>query len=206
MNRNEWELDDASFTALMAALHPDRGEAGAVYEGLRRRLIRFFTLHGTASPEELADEAFNRLARKLAQGEEIRQASQYLVGVARILLHEERSRMQREQRALRQGVPADNPSEDDDIARATVESCLDLLSAPSRDLIRRYYGAEGRARIETRRKMAEEFGISLNALRNRALRIREELENCAKKRLDPYPKQDIRRKNLSNTQRPKFRT
>ena len=42
---------------------PDRETASREYERLRLRLIRFFSLHRIIRAEDLADEAFNRLAR-----------------------------------------------------------------------------------------------------------------------------------------------
>jgi DNA-directed RNA polymerase specialized sigma24 family protein len=52
-----------------------------------------------------------------------------------------------------------------------VERCLSTLPESSRDLIARYYCGE-------RAALAGELGISLNTLRNRALRIREKLYEC----------------------------
>ena len=88
--RERWTIDTASFDALLAALDPDRTAASAEYERVRRRMIRFFTIHQARSPEDLSDTAFNRLARRIAEGEEIRNARQYLSGIARILLLEDR--------------------------------------------------------------------------------------------------------------------
>ena len=49
--------------------------------------------------------------------------------------------------------------------------------ADRRELIERYY-------LEDRNALARSLGISMNALRNRALRIREELFNCAMRERD----------------------
>jgi hypothetical protein len=53
------------------------------------------------------------------------------------------------------------------------------LPAAQRELIEKYYGTDGRNQIESRKQLAEEHKISLNALRNRAMRIRIELEERA---------------------------
>ena len=50
----------------------------------------------------------------------------------------------------------------------SIERCLAALPESSRELIERYYTGE-------RAALARELGISLNTLRNRALRIREKL-------------------------------
>src|SRR6202789_3826872 len=94
-------MDGAAFDALLAALSPDRAVAGAEYERIRSRLIRFFAIHQARSPEDLTDTAFNRIARRIAEGEEIRNAGQYLSGIARMLLLEDRYKRRQEEHALR---------------------------------------------------------------------------------------------------------
>jgi hypothetical protein len=45
-------------------------------------------------------------------------------------------------------------------------------------MIKHYYTADKRAKIDLRQQLAVEFGVSLNTLRVRALRIREKLQAC----------------------------
>jgi hypothetical protein len=45
-------------------------------------------------------------------------------------------------------------------------------------MIEQYYAANKRAKIDLRKRIAAEFGISLSTLRLRALRIREKLQGC----------------------------
>jgi len=52
------------------------------------------------------------------------------------------------------------------------------LNADSRELIVQYYQEEKKAKIDTRRKLAADLGIDLNALRVRAHRIRFALQRC----------------------------
>ncbi len=192
------ELDRASFDAMLAALDPDRDRAGQEYERLRNRLILFFRLHRAAGADDLADEAFNRLARKISQGEAIRGIASYLIGIARMLCHEERRRLGAEG-ALATGLSllSGGAGGSADLLVA-IEGCLKRLPGGEAGLIERYYSAESRARIETRKKMAEEMGISLNALRNRALRVRQEVEDCVRKQLELPNRPDIRPWNASN--------
>ena len=180
--RERWTMDGAAFDALLAALSPDRVVAGAEYERIRSRLIRFFSIHQARSPEDLADTAFNRIARRIADGEEIRNARQYLSGIARILLFEDRERRRQEEHVLRMVANASDARSDEELADA-LEACLETLPAGARDLLARYYSADGRKRIALRQQMAEEMGMELNALRNRALRLRERLEECVQKRM-----------------------
>jgi DNA-directed RNA polymerase specialized sigma24 family protein len=56
-----------------------------------------------------------------------------------------------------------------------MQGCLDVLPSDRRELIELYY-------TEDRAGLARKIGISLNALRNRAMRIREELFRCMSQR------------------------
>jgi DNA-directed RNA polymerase specialized sigma24 family protein len=55
------------------------------------------------------------------------------------------------------------------------------LSDENRELVLRYYQADGRKKIEERKLLAEELGIAPNALRIRAYRIRAALQKCLEK-------------------------
>jgi len=59
-----------------------------------------------------------------------------------------------------------------------LDKCLDKLKANSRRMIEHYYAADKQAKIDLRKQLAAEFGVSLNTLRLRALRIREKLQIC----------------------------
>jgi DNA-directed RNA polymerase specialized sigma24 family protein len=59
-----------------------------------------------------------------------------------------------------------------------LERCLQDLSAEHRELIAAYYQGETSVKISNRKELAVRLGIPMNALRIRALRIRERLEAC----------------------------
>ena len=181
--RKPWIIDAASFEGLLAALSPDRAMASAEYERLRRRLIRFFSIQQAQSPEDLADTAFNRIARRIAEGEEIRSAIQYLSGIARMLLLEDRYKRRQEENALRTLANTRDVVNPDDELPDALDACLGSLASGSRELLQRYYSAEGRRRIALRQEMADEMGMELNALRNRLLRLRDKLEECIQRRM-----------------------
>ncbi|HVG38146.1 MAG TPA: hypothetical protein VM870_02595, partial [Pyrinomonadaceae bacterium] len=61
-----------------------------------------------------------------------------------------------------------------------LERCLQSLEPERRELILQYYGGERRAKIEGRRRLAERYGASVNALSIRACRIRQQLEKCVR--------------------------
>ena len=181
------ELTQEAFDKLLARLSADREEAGEKYQELRGRLVRFFEWQGCPSPEDHADEAINRLAYKVARGEEIRDLSHYSFGVARMLLLEIRKEQEKERRALCQLPVAQTGPDETDSAEAELEclrQCLQSLSPDNRQLLMQYYRGEKGAKIENRRGLAEQMRIPLNTLRMRALRLREKLEACALKCLN----------------------
>jgi len=178
--------NDSAFGALLSRLAADGGDAAA-YEALRRRLIQFFRLHVPADADDLADVVLDRLARRIHEGIDVASVPSYALGIARMVLHEARAKSAR--RHLAEADPTLVPDEDaSDEARdlesvlAALRACLDAAGASARQLILTYYGGDGSARIATRKRLADEHRISLNALRNRALRLRDALEECVRRR------------------------
>lgn len=167
----------SAFDQLLAAFHADREQAGRAYEEMRQRLVKFFSWEGCLHPEEWADEVLNRVARKLEAGEAIASVTAYAAGVARLALKEALRKQQRS-RPL-EGEFAVMPVELPDQRLAEcLTRCLSELPVDGRKLIVDYYQGDAGGRIRQRQAMAERLGISLNSLRNRALRLRDRLEKC----------------------------
>jgi DNA-directed RNA polymerase specialized sigma24 family protein len=180
---------DGPFAMGLARLAADGGDAAA-YESLRRRLIQFFRLHVPAEADDLADVVLDRLARRIHEGIDVASVPSYALGIARMVLHEARAKASR--RHLVETDPTLLPDEDraDEAIElehvlAALRACLDAAGTTARRLILTYYGGDGAIRIATRKRLADECAISLNALRNRALRLRDALEECVRKRTDP---------------------
>jgi DNA-directed RNA polymerase specialized sigma24 family protein len=174
-------LTAEAFTNLLARLGPDAERAGSAYESLRRALVSFFTWRGAATPEECADETLDRLATRLSEGAPVEDVPRFTHGIARLVLLEHWRRPDA-RRAPLEEVGPDRPlgasATDDDALRECLDRCLGGLPPEGRDLILKYYVAEGRPRIDNRRALAHAFGISENALRSRAQRLRDGLERC----------------------------
>jgi DNA-directed RNA polymerase specialized sigma24 family protein len=174
-------LDERSLQRLLAALDRDPARASERYEALRLRLVRVFTWERQADAESLADQAMDRVARRVDEGVELADVAAYAHRVAELILLETRRAAQRRQAALDAHArlsPPDRSSAAVERRHACLEACLSRLQPDQRDLILRYYTADGRARIEQREALAKAHGIPLGALRNRALRLREKLEAC----------------------------
>ncbi len=171
--------DSADFNELLNWLHPDREQAGRKYEDIRRRLIRIFIHRGCALAEDMADETIIRVVRKVREVRANFNPSDdpalYFYGVGRNVYREYLKR-----RPDPAPPPPDNETDDDEETPEykCLEKCLGHLSARNRELILEYYGDLEGAKIERRKKLAEHFGMALNALRIRAHRIRLELKRC----------------------------
>lgn len=174
MNK-KWVMSHESFEALLCWLDPDREQAGIKYEQIRSGLINFFTGRGHCEAEDLADETINRVISRLHEvsNQVTGERSRYFFGVARKVQLE----------YLRRRIPqAPQQSATDstqvEFEYRCLEECIAKLSPENRELVMRYYEADGRAKIEQRKKLAEELGIAPNALRIRAYRIRAALQKC----------------------------
>jgi len=177
----------SAFEALLLRLAADGGPPAPVYERLRTRLIALFRLHLPIDAETLADEALERLGRRLGEGVEVEHVTAYLHGIARLLLLEAKARPLDRRAGLveLEQLAAPEPDEDEDPeAWTALRGCLAKLGAESAALILDYYSVDDEgSRIRARQQLAERHGVNLNALRNRALRLRAALETCVRREL-----------------------
>ena len=179
--RRKWTLTQEAFDKLLIALGDNRDSGGEKYLEIRGNLTRFFEWRGCPFPEDHADETFNRMAKKVAEGEEIHNPQGYAMGIARLLLLEIVKGRQKEQTALAELGQASEiyEEQDDGENRLTcLRSCLEGLSSDNRELILQYYQGEKGEKIQNRKKLLERLGIPVNTLRMRALRLRERLQGC----------------------------
>src|ERR1041384_6721175 len=111
----KWTLTQEAFDKLLIALGGDRESGSEKYLEIRNNLTRFFEWRGCSFPEDHADETFNRIAKKLDEGEQILNPPGYAMGVARLLLLEILKSRQREQSALNEiGTAGETYVADDD--------------------------------------------------------------------------------------------
>jgi len=178
-----WTLDARAFELLLAALAPQREAAAVRYEELRVRLIRVLRWERTSDPEALADEAFTRLARRLAEGEPVADVPAYLNGIARFLVKEDMAQRQRTVPIEGDLAARESSAAETERAHAALDRCLASMDPDQRVLLIDYYEGDQMMRIRNRQKQAAVLGLALNALRNRALRLREKLEACVRGQL-----------------------
>lgn len=175
-----WELTPEAFDRLLGRFSLDRDTAAQEYERVRRMLLNFFGWRGCESPGEEADETFDRVARKLAEGEPVEHIHRYIYGVARRVFSESAKRRERERTMLAQvrAVPVRGSRRLNEDRSACLDACLPRLSPEDRMLLAEYYEGPGNVYQEGRRRLAERLGISYGALRVRAHRARVEIEGC----------------------------
>jgi DNA-directed RNA polymerase specialized sigma24 family protein len=170
-------LTPESFDCLLGALGPEREAAGERYEVLRRRLLIFFAARGAAPAEELADEALDRAARRVAEGVALEPSIEsYVLGIARNVVREQWKRP----RAIEVDwarMAAEAPSVEDPRA-VCLDECLRGLAPQSRQWVERFYSHQGGEKIRARESLAADLGIDANALRVRLHRIRTKLAEC----------------------------
>lgn len=176
-------LTAQAFTKLLESLGEDREKAGEKYEDLRRTLSRFFEWRSTPFPEEQTDETFNRVAKKLDEGVEIKNIGAYCYEVARLVCLESLKGRDSRRTAIEEikliAPSVDANDIDEKEQRLTcLDDCLRALPTDSHELITEYYCDEKRGKIDRRKALAERLGLRRDALANRAQRVRDKLEQC----------------------------
>jgi len=183
----DWQPSPEAWDKFLTLLDADVERAGEKYKGIQRKLITFFECRKCLEAERLADVSINRVIRRYSEGEDIRNPMGYLYGVAKIVFLEYLA----EQRQQQEGhdylthteeLTSEQPgADDDDDLHICFDGCMAELQAVDRKFIKQYYEELRRKKIDTRKSMAKELGISSNAVALRAFHIRERLRKCINK-------------------------
>ena len=198
VQKKDWSLTAHVFHRLLTWLDEGTNSDGQRYLEMRRRLVVYFDRKNCSAPDELADETLNRVARRLDEEDVIESETpaRYCYIVARFVFMEH-LRGAQQANALRDEMwraslgndlvlsGADNDQGIKDKMLNCLEQCGDKLEPLNRVVIIRYYFGKGRVKIENRRALAEELGITQNALTIRACRIRDKLEDCVRRCVGP---------------------
>jgi len=165
-------------------------DPGWKYEHIHQSLVKVFSWNGCRDPEDLADDAIDRVTRKVPEimvnysGD----PALYFYGVAKKMVQECRRQgiLSIELQSLESHLSAGNNHQtgnSDEIDRKfeCLEKCIQELPHESRELILNYYQHEKRAKIDFRRQIAEKMGIDVESLRLKAFRIRGSLHKCIEK-------------------------
>ncbi|HEY9405057.1 MAG TPA: sigma-70 family RNA polymerase sigma factor [Pyrinomonadaceae bacterium] len=176
------------FDELLDWLDPaDRARAGEKYETIRLSLIKILTWGGCVDAEDMADEAFNRVAGRVLELKKTYKGDPalYFYGVAKMLIKEcrrnslthvplEEAGEPEAPRVEEIGKEEESPPRE----RGCLRHCLEQLNPRDRELILAYYAKDKQAKIDHRKELARRLGVMSNALRVRVYRIRGALEDC----------------------------
>jgi DNA-directed RNA polymerase specialized sigma24 family protein len=193
--KKDWKLSAGAFQQFLKWLDGGVDSGGESYLEMRRRLVFYFDRRNCASPDDLADETLNRVARRLEEEGAITDASpaHYCYIVAKfVFLEAVRSPETRKtnvddltpsaqavSRLAVSGLP-DAEAVAKERRLNCLEACLRKLQTGDQELILEYYQGEQRAKIDRRSQLAERLGLTTNALTIRACRIRAKMELCVK--------------------------
>jgi DNA-directed RNA polymerase specialized sigma24 family protein len=173
------------YDSLLTWLSPDRSEAVAKFQRIRVDLIRIVASRGCPVPEDLADEAIERVARKVPQiaVDYVGDPALYFHAVVRNV-HREYIRRRKPSSLEREPGTARDEDETAESHSRCLDQCLKTISAADQALILDYYSQDRADKIARRKAIATEIGVGLNALRIRAYRIRERLFQCVTRCLE----------------------
>lgn len=189
--KKNWVLSSAAFQGFLEWLDEGTNSDGKKYLEMRQKLLNYFDRKNCRNPDELAEETLNRVTRRLEEEgkietetpakfcyitarfvfmESLRDASKSEISIDEVI-YNQRDKSSGEKQA----------KDEKEKLLQCLEECANKLEDVNRDLIFRYYYGKEREKIENRRALAEELGLTVNALSIRACRIRGKLEDCVKK-------------------------
>ena len=172
------DLTKERFDRLLEWLDADREAAALKYERIRLRMIRIFTSRGCCDAETLVDESVDRVAGKIdwLVPNYVGDPILYFYGVGQNVYKE----FVRKKARPDLSPPAWEPPDFDEREQQfdCLDECMRQLPEDNSNLVMKYYEGEKQAKISNRKQLAAEFGITLDALRIRAHRIRRELRKC----------------------------
>ncbi|MEJ7708610.1 MAG: hypothetical protein WKF84_01840 [Pyrinomonadaceae bacterium] len=193
--KKDWPLTENAFGRLLGWLDDGVDSSGERYLETRRRLVAYFDRKNCLSPDDLADETLNRVARRLEEEGSITNTApgRYCYIVAKFVFLEYLRGAERDQVSLDNMFGSYHPArnlaaafeaetqDDKEKMLDCLERCLQNLEPDNRELIFRYYEGEQSGKIKNRRGLAAQLKLTVNALSIRACRIRSRLEACVSK-------------------------
>lgn len=179
-------ITDSPFHILLNRLDADSNAAAEKYEMLRLKIIHLLRWRACAEShaDELADITLDRVAAKIAAGEIVENVTAFACAVARFvsLEHARRNKLD----AVGDDLPETPVAPDLDFLDDTDErmKCLrrcvaTTLTDDDKSIVVGYYDTDADEKTKSARKrLADSFGLTVNALKVRACRLRMRLEQC----------------------------
>jgi RNA polymerase sigma factor (sigma-70 family) len=187
--KKERDPTPEEFEKMLDWFNADRDLAGQKYETIRVRLTRIFISRGCIDAEILVDEVMNRVAVRIDEIVKtyVGDPARCFQGFAEKICLEYFRDLQKRYEADPPPHGVDDRSEQErqwerEREDECLTRCMGELSAADSELFRRYFQNEKRAKIDSRKRLAEELRLTANALRIKAhrirLRLRRGMEEC----------------------------
>jgi DNA-directed RNA polymerase specialized sigma24 family protein len=179
-------LTATSFQTLLDRLDTDASAAAEKYEALRMKIAHLHRWRGCAEShaDELADITLDRIAAKLAAGEIVENLNAFASAIARFvsLEHSRKNRLDAVGDDLPETPVAPDLDflDDPDRRMKCLRRCVaSKLSDDDKTIVVGYYDTDADEKTKSARKrLADSFGLTVNALKVRACRLRMRLEEC----------------------------
>jgi DNA-directed RNA polymerase specialized sigma24 family protein len=179
-------MSPEDFAMFLGRFSPDRDTAGRHYIRLHHKLVCFFSMKGISDSTGAADETLRRAAERVCGGANVPDVEHYCLGIARNVAKEYWRRERREEVVFRGFIEglANGSAEEVDRIEQVLKPCFERLKSKEQSLLVDYCSVpEGLSSAEHRRRLADEFRMTMRALRIRVSRLRDRLEECVKERL-----------------------
>jgi hypothetical protein len=182
-------LSTERFLGLLSWLDSDRSKAAEKYVLLRHKLVRAFERLPCGDPDDLADQAIDRIAKRL-EGETIHNLNSFAYAVAMKISLETRRTSARfvsidadvdsEERLVGERDPENRIIDSMRNAKTAhcLGACLQRLASGDHKLLLEYYKGEKQARILHRQELAQKRATTVARLRSEVNLLREKLRNC----------------------------
>lgn len=182
------ELTQEQFDRLLEWLDADRERAAARYALIQLRLIRFFATRGCVDAEYLADKTINIVASKVKvlttyEGDR----ALFFYGVAKNVYWQDIRNPRNESLTDSTIQPPAPPEPHEDLRATLLDECMENLRPEARSLLLSYEEEDKQAKIKRRKKLADELGLTINALRIKICRLHRQLRKCIERRLSEIP-------------------
>lgn len=176
LRREEWER-------FLNWLNPNPDQAAREYEAIRASLIVYFHKRNCTNAEDLTDQTIDRVIKLLPSiiGDFSGPRIRYCYGVAYYICKEHLRKQSQTERGLAlERQPDRSPQsfmEEQEVVDRCLNNCLKKLDVQKREIFIQYYLVD-QTKQEFRQWLADQLGITINALRLKMLRLKEELRQC----------------------------
>lgn len=165
-------------------LDADREQAALKYEKLRLKLVSYFVKRQCAAAEDLADKVLNAAMEHVLRQNVLLlgQPLPYIFGIARNVYRQYLNKQisfdgDIDWQRLSFPDVSDETSEKERLSEC-LRNCLRAMKDHDRQLFLLYYLKKTEALDEYRIRLAEKFGLTINAMRLKMMRLRDQLRIC----------------------------